>query len=97
MKLTHHAGGGRRFEQCYNAQAVVSVDSLLVVAADVVKPPTTSNSCSDAEQDCGVTHALGEVKLCCGQRLFQRGECDRLCGGGDRAAGRDGSPPHHPR
>src|SRR5256886_489058 len=29
------AGGG--FEQCYNAQAVVSVDSLLVVAADVVQ------------------------------------------------------------
>jgi hypothetical protein len=29
------AGGG--FEQCYNAQAVVAVDSLLVVAADVVQ------------------------------------------------------------
>jgi hypothetical protein len=27
------AGGG--FEQCYNAQAVVAADSLLVVAADV--------------------------------------------------------------
>jgi transposase len=30
-------GGG--FEQCYNAQAVVAVDSLLVVAADVVQAP----------------------------------------------------------
>jgi hypothetical protein len=29
------AGGG--FEQCYNAQAVVTADSLLVVAADVVR------------------------------------------------------------
>jgi hypothetical protein len=29
------AGGG--FEQCYNAQAVVAADSLLVVAADVVQ------------------------------------------------------------
>src|SRR5208337_3666491 len=29
------AGGG--FEQCYNAQAVVTADSLLVVAADVVQ------------------------------------------------------------
>jgi hypothetical protein len=29
------AGGG--FEQCYNAQAVVAVDSLLVVATDVVQ------------------------------------------------------------
>jgi transposase len=31
------AGGG--FEQCYNAQAVVAADSLLVVAADVVQAP----------------------------------------------------------
>jgi transposase len=31
------AGGG--FEQCYNAQAVVAADSLLVIAADVVQAP----------------------------------------------------------
>jgi hypothetical protein len=31
------AGGG--FEQCYNAQAAVTADSLLVVAADVVQAP----------------------------------------------------------
>ena len=31
------AGGG--FEQCYNAQAVVVADSLLVIAADVVQAP----------------------------------------------------------
>jgi hypothetical protein len=31
------AGGG--FEQCYNAQAVVAADSLLVVAADVTQAP----------------------------------------------------------
>jgi transposase len=31
------AGGG--FEQCYNAQATVAVDSLLVVATDVVQAP----------------------------------------------------------
>jgi len=31
------AGGG--FEQCYNAQAVVAEDSLLVVAGDVVQAP----------------------------------------------------------
>ena len=31
------AGGG--FEQCYNAQALVAADSLLVVAADVVQAP----------------------------------------------------------
>jgi hypothetical protein len=32
------AGGG--FEQCYNAQAVVAADSLLVVAAEVVQAPS---------------------------------------------------------
>ena len=31
------AGGG--FEQCYNAQAAVTADSLLVIAADVVQAP----------------------------------------------------------
>ena len=31
------AGGG--FEQCYNAQAVVAADSMLVIAADVVQAP----------------------------------------------------------
>ena len=31
------AGGG--FEQCYNAQAVVAADSLLVIAPDVVQAP----------------------------------------------------------
>jgi len=31
------AGGG--FEQCYNAQAVVTADSMLVIAADVVQAP----------------------------------------------------------
>ena len=31
------AGGG--YEQCYNAQAVVAADSLLVIAADVVQAP----------------------------------------------------------
>jgi hypothetical protein len=31
------AGGG--FEQCYNAQAAVAADSLLVIAAQVVQAP----------------------------------------------------------
>jgi hypothetical protein len=38
------AGGG--FEQCYNAQAVVAEGSLLVMATDECKPPTTSSSFS---------------------------------------------------
>ena len=31
------AGGG--FDQCYNAQAVVATESLLVIATDVVQAP----------------------------------------------------------
>jgi hypothetical protein len=38
------AGGG--FDQCYNAQAVVAADSLLVVATDVCRRPMTNNSLS---------------------------------------------------
>jgi hypothetical protein len=36
------AGGG--FEQCYNAQAVVATDSLLVIAPDVVQAPNCSTA-----------------------------------------------------
>ncbi len=36
------AGGG--FEQCYNAQAVVAVGSLLVIAADVIQAPNDKGS-----------------------------------------------------
>ena len=35
LRIMPVAGGG--FEQCYNAQAVIAADSLLVVAADVVQ------------------------------------------------------------
>ena len=37
LRIMPVAGGG--FEQCYNAQAAVAADSLLVVAADVVQAP----------------------------------------------------------
>ena len=38
------AGGG--FEQCYNAQAVVAADSLLVVATDVTQAANDKQSFS---------------------------------------------------
>ena len=37
LRIMPVAGGG--FEQCYNAQAAVAADSLLVIAADVVQAP----------------------------------------------------------
>jgi hypothetical protein len=59
------AGGG--FEQCYNAQAVVTADSLLVVAADVVqaandkqqlKPSASSGSIPAAAQAATTAHRI---------------------------------------
>ena len=44
--LAHHEGGGGSFEQCYNAQAMVETDSLLVVAPMWRRRPTTSSSWS---------------------------------------------------
>ena len=47
------AGGG--FEQCYNAQAVVAVGSLLVIVADVVQAP------NDKQQLEPMLHKLAEL------------------------------------
>ena len=84
------AGGG--FEQCYNAQAAVAADSLLVVAADVVQAP---NDKQQLEPMLGkiaeLPDELGKVGDVAGrQRLFQRGQCERLRRGRDRAGDRDG-------
>jgi hypothetical protein len=51
------AGGG--FEQCYNAQAAVAADSLLVVAVDVVQAP---NGKQQIEPMLNQIDALGEAE-----------------------------------
>ena len=84
------AGGG--FEQCYNAQAVVAADSLLVIAADVVQAP---NDKQQLEPMLGKIAELPERTgqgrdVAGGQRLFQRGQRECLRRGGDRSADRDG-------
>ena len=80
------AGGG--FEQCYNAQAVVTADSLLVVAGDVVQ---AANDKQQLEPMLGKLAALpadlGRPETILGRQwLFQRGQCDGLRRGRDRAA-----------
>ena len=77
------AGGG--FEQCYNAQAVVAAGSLLVIAADVVQAP---NDKQQLEPMLGkiadLPDALGKGwRAAGGQRILQRGQCERLRRGGD--------------
>jgi transposase len=55
------AGGG--FEQCYNAQAVVAADSLLVVAVDVVQAANDKQQLQPMlNQVAALPGALGEVE-----------------------------------
>ena len=73
------SGGG--FEQGYNAQAVVAEESLLVVASGVTQ--------ADAGQDRRPAGGAWQGRNRAGRRwLFQRGQCERLSGGRDRAAHR---------
>ena len=84
------AGGG--FEQCYNAQAVVAAESLLVVATDVVQAPQRQAAAlPHAEQAQGLARQLGRSRNATGrQRLLQRGECHGVHRDRDRAADRHG-------
>jgi hypothetical protein len=76
------AGGG--FEQCYNAQAVVAAGSLLVVAADVVQAPNNKQQLEPMVQDRRSAGRIGQGRrVAGGQRIFQRGQCERLCRGRD--------------
>jgi predicted house-cleaning NTP pyrophosphatase (Maf/HAM1 superfamily) len=55
------AGGG--FEQCYNAQAVVTADSMLVIAADVVQAPNDKQQIEPMlNQIGGLPDSLGKAE-----------------------------------
>ena len=80
------AGGG--FERCYNAQALVTADSLLVVAGDVVQ---AANDKQQLEPMLGKAGGFAGGSGPAGddtrrQWLFQRGQCDGLRRSRDRAA-----------
>jgi hypothetical protein len=68
---------------------VVAAGSMLVIAADVVQAP---NDKQQLEPMLGkiveLPDALGEVG---GQRIFQRGQCERLRRGRDRSGDRNGA------
>ena len=61
MKTRGSCRGGRRVEQCYDAQAAVAADGLLVVAADVVPAPNDEEELSRCWQDRGTPAELGKV------------------------------------
>jgi hypothetical protein len=79
------AGGG--FEQCYNAQAAVAAGSMLVVAHDVTQAANDKQQLVPiVDQAPGVAGTLGRVEDPAGrQRLSERGQCEPLRGGRDRA------------
>jgi transposase len=55
------AGGG--FEQCYNAQAVVAAESLVVIAADVVRAPNDKQQIAPMlEKTAGLPDQLGRIE-----------------------------------
>jgi transposase len=90
------AGGG--FEQCYNAQAVVAVGSLLVIAADVTQAPNDKQQLEPMlDQIAALPNALGQV----GALLADNGYFSEANVNACAAAGIDpviamGREAHHP-
>lgn len=90
------AGGG--FEQCYNAQAVVSVDSLLVVAADVVQAANDKQQLQPMLNKVAVLpNALGEVEtLLADNGYFSAANVTACAAAGIEPLVAMGRQPHHP-
>ncbi len=90
------AGGG--FEQCYNAQAVVAVGSLLVIAADVTQAPNDKQQLEPMlDQIAGLPKDLGRV----GELLADNGYFSEANANACAAVGIDpliamGREAHHP-
>ena len=90
------AGGG--FEQCHNAQAAVTADSLLVIAADVVQAPNDKQQIEPMLNHIGASpDALGEAERLLADTGYFSAANVAAC----EAAGIDpliamGRQPHHP-
>jgi len=90
------AGGG--FEQCYNAQAVVAVGSLLVVAADVVQAPNDKQQVEPMlEKIADLPDALGQVgALLADNGYFSEANVNACAAAGIDPAIATGREAHHP-
>jgi hypothetical protein len=90
------AGGG--FEPCYNAQAAVAADSMLVIAADVVQAPNDKQQIEPMLNQIGaLPDELGEAQTLAADTGYFSAANVAACG----AAGIDpliamGRQPHHP-
>jgi transposase len=90
------AGGG--FEQCYNAQAAVAADSLLVIAADVVQAPNDKQQIEPMINQIGaLPDELGEVDtLLADTGYFSAANVDACNTAGIEPLIAMGRQPHHP-
>jgi transposase len=90
------AGGG--FEQCYNAQAAVAADSLLVIAADVVQAPNDKQQIEPIlNQIDTLPDELGEVDtLLADTGYFSAANVDACNAAGIEPLIAMGRQPHHP-
>ena len=96
LRIMPVAGGG--FDQCYNAQAAVAADSLLVVATDVVQAPNDKNQVEPMLEKIGaLPETLGKVDhLLADTGYFSAGNveaCEKASVEPVIAMGRQ---PHHP-
>lgn len=90
------AGGG--FEQCYNAQAAVASDSLLVIAADVAQAPNDKQQIEPMlDQIDALPDELGKVKtLLADTGYFSAANVDACNAAGIEPLIAMGRQPHHP-
>ena len=90
------AGGG--FEQCYNAQAAVAADSLLVVAADVVQAPNDKQQLEPMLRKIAELPAeLGKVgELLADNGYFSEGNVNACAAAGIEPVIAMGREAHHP-
>jgi hypothetical protein len=81
------AGGG--FEQCYNAQAVVATESLLVIATDVAQAPNDKQQIAPVlEKVDACRNSLAGPKRCWAGKVLKRArsESQSLGPANERAA-----------
>jgi len=90
------AGGG--FEQCYNAQAVVAADSLLVIATDVVQAPNDKQQLAPMlDKIADLPDALGKVgELLADNGYFSEGNVNACAAAGIDPVIAMGREAHHP-
>ena len=85
------AGGG--FEPCYNAQAAVAADSLLVVATDVVQAPNDKQQLEPMlNKVAALPEELGEVGTLLADNGYFSAANVKACEAAAVAADRDGPP-----